>query len=139
MNVYIASPERCHDRGADIKKIAEWIKSIYPDANIYCSKERDNMFWCSFDRDSAKQSLNKNLKHLEIADLVICVYSNSESNCAAWEVGYAQAKGKEVWLVAPRYWYDPISLAFATVDKLFAPSGSEEEIKKANWDKSKWI
>ena len=138
MNVYIASPNHRHDRGAGFEEIAKWIKSIYPDANVYCSQDCNRGFWASLDSGSARQFFDKNLKHLETADLVVCAYSNEESNTAAWEVGYAKAKGKEVWLIAPRYWYDPISIMFVTVDKIFSLEGPEEEIKEINWDKSVW-
>ena len=120
MNVYIASPNHRHDRGAGFEEIAKWIKSIYPDANVYCSQDCNRGFWASLDPDSARQFFDRNLRHLETADLVICAYSNEESNTAAWEVGYAKAKGKEVWLVTVDNDIGPYSLMFMTADKMFA-------------------
>lgn len=38
----------------------------------------------------------------------------------AWEMGYAKAKGKEVWLVAADHDIGPYSLMFMTADKMFA-------------------
>lgn len=50
----------------------------------------------------------------------MCIsYGYKSDDGAAWEVGYAQAKGKEVWLVAPNYDFEPTSLMFMTVDKMF--------------------
>lgn len=142
MNVYLASPERCLYKGTETKKVAEWIKSIYPNTNIYCPQDYYRTIPCWKypypELDFAKQLFDKNLKHLEVADLVVCVYSDIQIVSAAWEVGYAQAKNKEVWLIVPSYQYEKTSLMFITANKVFSPAGPENEITEINQDKFKW-
>lgn len=142
MNVYIASPERCLCRGTDTKTVAKWIKSIYPDANIYCPQD----YYHTLPRreypypelDVAKRLFNENLKHLEAADLVVGIYFDIQIVSAAWEVGYAQAKNKEVWLIVPFHRHDQTSLMFIAADKVFSPEGPEEEITEISRDKFLW-
>ena len=78
-----------------------------------------------------KKVFEEDHKRLDVADLVVCIsYGYKSDDGAAWEVGYAQAKGKEVWLVAPNYDFEPTSLMFMTVDKMFTFFGKDDAIVK---------
>lgn len=132
MNIYIASPLFHKWEQRNVKHVAEWIKTIYPDANVYCPQdfkvprgwELPNDIW-------AKKVFEEDHKRLDVADLVVCIsYGYKSDDGAAWEVGYAQAKGKEVWLVAPNYDFEPTSLMFMTVDKMFTFFGEDDAIVK---------
>lgn len=39
MNVYIASPLFHKWEQRNVKHVAEWVKTIYPDANVYCPQD----------------------------------------------------------------------------------------------------
>lgn len=130
MNIYIASPLFHKWEQRNVKHVAEWIKTIYPNANVYCPQdfkvpngwELPNDIW-------AKKVFEEDHKRLNAADLVVCIsYGYKSDDGAAWEVGYAQAKGKEVWLVAPNYDFEPTSLMFMTADKMFTFFGKDDAI-----------
>ena len=122
MNIYIASPLFHKWEQRNVKYVAEWVKTIYPDANVYCPQdfkvpngwELPNHIW-------AKKIFDEDHKQLDAADLVVCIsYGYKSDDGAAWETGYAKAKGKEVWLVAADHDIGPYSLMFMTADKMFA-------------------
>ena len=98
------------------------MKTIFRGATIYCPQdfqvpnawELPNHVW-------AKKIFEEDHKQLDAADLVVCIsYGYKSDDGAAWETGYAKAKGKEVWLVTADNDIGPYSLMFMTADKMFA-------------------
>ena len=122
MNIYIASPLFHKWEQRNVKHIEKWLKTIFRDATIYCPQdfqvpnawELPNHVW-------AKKIFEEDHKQLDAADLVVCIsYGYKSDDGAAWETGYAKAKGKEVWLVTAGNDIGPYSLMFMTADKMFA-------------------
>ena len=122
MNIYIASPLFHKWEQRNVKYIEKWLKTIFSSANIYCPQdfqvpnawELPNHVW-------AKKIFEEDHKQLDAADLVVCIsYGYKSDDGAAWETGYAKAKGKEVWLVTADNDIGPYSLMFMTADKMFA-------------------
>ena len=122
MNIYIASPLFHKWEQRNVKYIEKWLKIIFRDATIYCPQdfqvsnawELPNYVW-------AKKIFEEDHKQLDAADLVVCIsYGYKSDDGAAWETGYAKAKGKEVWLVTADNDIGPYSLMFMTADKMFA-------------------
>ena len=122
MNIYIASPLFHKWEQRNVKYIEKWLKIIFRDATIYCPQdfqvpnawELSNHVW-------AKKIFEEDHKQLDAADLVVCIsYGYKSDDGAAWETGYAKAKGKEVWLVTADNDIGPYSLMFMTADKMFA-------------------
>lgn len=122
MNIYIASPLFHKWEQRNVKHIEKWLKTIFHDATIYCPQdfqvpnawELPNHVW-------AKKIFEEDHKQLDAADLVVCIsYGYKSDDGTAWEMGYAKAKGKEVWLVAADHDIGPYSLMFMTADKMFA-------------------
>lgn len=122
MNIYIASPLFHKWEQRNVKDIEKWLKTIFRDVTIYCPQdfqvpnawELPNYVW-------AKKIFEEDHKQLDAADLVVCIsYGYKSDDGAAWETGYAKAKGKEVWLVTADNDIGPYSLMFMTADKMFA-------------------
>lgn len=100
MNIYIASPLFYKWEQRNVKYIEKWLKTIFRGATIYCPQdfqvpnawELPNHVW-------AKKIFEKDHKQLDAADLVVCIsYGYKSDDGAAWEMGYAKAKGKEFGL-----------------------------------------
>mgnify|MGYP002699996629 FL=1 len=136
MNIYIASPLFDNWTKMIVKETEKVLKAKMPDAEIFCPQdleiphawEMDNFTW-------ARAVHEADHKAIDEADLVVCIsYGYQSDDGAAWEVGYAQARGKKCWLFVADM-EEPYSLMFINVDKVFRYDGAVgnfelEEISK---------
>lgn len=139
MNIYIASPLFYEWQKAEVRRVADWLKNNYfkgfNNINIYCPQDfQVKNAWNKSNVDWAKEVFEEDFKHLEYAHLVVCLsYGHQSDDGAAWEVGYAQALDKKVWLVAQDE-HVPYSLMFLHVDKLFRGTDFKQiEFSDVEW------
>lgn len=139
MNIYIASPLFYEWQKAEVRRVADWLKNKhfkgFSDLNIYCPQDfQVENSWKKKNVDWAQEVFTEDLRHLQEADLVVCLsYGHQSDDGAAWEVGYSQACNKSVWLIAQDE-HVPYSLMFLSVDKLFRGADFKEiEFSDIEW------
>ena len=100
MNVYIAAPLSTDEQKFRINKVVKYIRS-FEGTDVFVPMEYTvPNAWDMSCLDWGQKVYEHDLEGLEKADVVIAIYDGIVSDSgAAWEIGYARAKKKDIILL----------------------------------------